>query len=296
MSAWDDAGARGLRARIALDGLSVAAALAERFTTSGPAAHAALRARVEPPASWGWPGDAELAVPTVVLLETRARIEPGELASALGARYLDDPTKSYDAMSHWTLAAIGSGMPWEDAAASATETGVPIGRSAAVRALPIGAYFAGDLDAVSRGALASAAITDPRSDGQATAVLAAYATAHAAEMGAGRAERSGEALIAKTIERSVGEQRAALSLAREALKREDGAARASKDLAASPVVYGIFCAARALIDYPEAVWASALHPEDRNTSCAVAGALVALASGDASIPRAWLLARDPIRR
>ncbi|MFY0568414.1 ADP-ribosylglycohydrolase family protein [Archangium lansingense] len=62
------------------------------------------------------------------------------------------------------------------------------------------------------------------------------------------------------------------------------------------VPYSVWCAARHLDNYAEALWSSVSGYGDRDTTCAIVGGIVALSAGRASIPPAWLEAREPLPR
>jgi ADP-ribosylglycohydrolase len=61
------------------------------------------------------------------------------------------------------------------------------------------------------------------------------------------------------------------------------------------VPFALWCAARHLEDYVEALWATVSGLGDRDTTCAMVGGVVALATGREAIPADWLDAREPLR-
>jgi ADP-ribosylglycohydrolase len=62
------------------------------------------------------------------------------------------------------------------------------------------------------------------------------------------------------------------------------------------VPYAVWCAARHLDDYEEALWSTVSGYGDRDTTCAIVGGIVASSAGRESIPTAWLEAREPLPR
>ena len=66
-------------------------------------------------------------------------------------------------------------------------------------------------------------------------------------------------------------------------------------LASDTVPFCLWCAARHLDNYEEAMWTTVAGLGDRDTTCAIVGAIVALSAGPASIPKEWLEAREPLR-
>jgi ADP-ribosylglycohydrolase len=65
-------------------------------------------------------------------------------------------------------------------------------------------------------------------------------------------------------------------------------------IASDTVPFALWCAARHLDDYAEALWATVAGLGDRDTTCAIVGGIVALSAGRASIPADWLAAREPL--
>ncbi|WP_375743408.1 ADP-ribosylglycohydrolase family protein [Corallococcus interemptor] len=61
-------------------------------------------------------------------------------------------------------------------------------------------------------------------------------------------------------------------------------------------VAAVWCAARHLDSFEEALWCTVAGFGDRDTTCAMVGGIVALSAGRASIPAPWLSAREPLRR
>ena len=60
------------------------------------------------------------------------------------------------------------------------------------------------------------------------------------------------------------------------------------------VPFALWCAARYLDDYEEALWATVSGLGDRDTTCAIVGSIVAMAVGREGIPEAWARAREPL--
>jgi ADP-ribosylglycohydrolase len=70
----------------------------------------------------------------------------------------------------------------------------------------------------------------------------------------------------------------------------------SKVTSADTVPFSLWCAARHLGDYEEALWTTVSGLGDRDTTCAIVGGIVALSCEPAAIPAAWLSARETPRR
>ena len=65
-------------------------------------------------------------------------------------------------------------------------------------------------------------------------------------------------------------------------------------LSCDTVPFALWCAARHLDNFEEAMWTTVAGLGDRDTTCAIAGGIVALSAGAASIPVTWLAAREPV--
>jgi ADP-ribosylglycohydrolase len=285
------------RARLSLDGLSVADAFGEQLLHGGPHARGrAFSERIAPVGRrWMWTDDTAMAISIVEQLAERGGIEPGELARAFARRYVAEPARGYGRGAHEVLAAIAAGAPYEEAARALFRGQGSRGNGGGMRAAPIGAYFAGDLAAAAEHAARSAAPTHAHRDGAAGAVAVAVA---AAAVFAGEREPRAvlEAVCAHTPE---GPTRSGLRQAIELLGAEPFTVAAelgngSAVLAADTVPFAVWCAAAHLGDYAGALWACAGVGGDVDTTCAMAGGIVVGAAGADGIPAAWRASREPL--
>jgi len=285
------------RARLALEGLSVADAFGEQLLHCGPRARAeAVGDRKDPPAKrWIWTDDTAMASSIVEVLASEGGIDPDVLALAFARRYVADPARGYGRGAHEVLAEIASGEPWIAAAAQLFGGQGSCGNGGGMRAAPIGAYFAGDLDATVEHARRSAAPTHAHPDGAAGAIAVAVA---AAAVFAG--ERDPRALLELVVARTpAGATRETLARAIPLLRAEPITVAAelgngSHVLASDTVPFAVWCAATHLDDYAGAAWACAFVGGDVDTTCAIAGGIVVGATGLAGIPAAWRAAREPL--
>lgn len=62
------------------------------------------------------------------------------------------------------------------------------------------------------------------------------------------------------------------------------------------VPFALWCAARHLDDYVEALWATASGLGDVDTTCAIVGGIVGLSDGGTGIPESWSGAREALPR
>lgn len=286
-------------ARHSLEGLSIADALGQTFFHRE--AEAAIAARRLPVAPWLWTDDTHMAMSVVEVLGQHGCIDRDALASAFARRHTEDPMRGYGAGARRILQAIAAGTPWQQAAGSAFDGCGSMGNGAAMRAAPIGAFFADDLARVAAEARASAAPTHAHAEGQAGAIAVAIAAALATRRSAGERLRDGTELLRQTAEHTpAGAVRDGILKALElGLDGTIAAAAAvlgngAEVLAPDTVPFALWCAARHLDDYEAAIWSTVAGLGDRDTTCAIVGSIVVMRAGPTSIPASWRAAREPL--
>ncbi len=287
-------------ARLSLDGLSVGDAFGQRFFYP-PSVESLIAERALPRPPWPYTDDTEMALAIVEVLAHRGRIDQDALASAFARRYRVDPDRGYGGMAHEILGAIGAGTPWSVAAGRVFGGMGSMGNGGAMRSAPIGAYWADDWDAVVQHACASAAVTHAHPEGQAGAIAVAIAAAWASRKNSGEVTAPGRELLEVALAYTPpGDTRQGLEQAL-ALPPESSVSRAARLLGCglqvtSPdtVPLALWCAARHIDNYEEALWATVSALGDRDTTCAIVGGVVVMATGKWTIPEEWLEAREPL--
>jgi ADP-ribosylglycohydrolase len=288
------------RARLALDGLSVGDAFGERFYVVPGSLDAVIEARRMPPGPWAYTDDTIMALSIVEALERDGAIDKDQLASAFVARYLNDPGRGYGQLAHFVLASISGGLSWSEAAASVFEGEGSKGNGAAMRAAPIGAYFADDLDTAAREARASAEPTHAHADGQAGAVAVAVSAAIAARMGEHRATRSGKDLLETAHALTPdGPTREGIARARSLFADRASITHAARVLGAGELLlssdtvpFALYAGAVGLGNVADTLWSTIAGGGDLDTTCAIAGSIAALSAG--SVPAEWIAQREPL--
>jgi ADP-ribosylglycohydrolase len=289
------------RARLSLDGLSVGDAFGERFFGHPHQARVRIEARALPEAPWRWTDDTAMALSIVEQLEAAGTVEPGALAARFAERYAAEPGRGYGGGAHGILGALLRGEPWERAAASAFGGEGSMGNGAAMRVAPLGAFFADEpLERVVEEARRSALPTHQHPEGQAGAAAVAVAAACAVRIRDGRLapEQLFDRVLAHTPAGSTREglaRAAALPLDAPVADVADALGNGSGVISADTVPFTLHCARRHLDDYEAAMWTTVAGLGDRDTTCAIVGGIVALAS-EAPIPESWLAAREPLGR
>jgi ADP-ribosylglycohydrolase len=289
------------RARLSLEGLSVGDAFGERFFGPVRAIQARLQSRDLPPPPWRYTDDTAMALAIVVVLSRHDRVEPDDLARAFGRRYAEAPGRGYGRGVRDTLEALHRGEDWRVVAPRAFGGTGSMGNGGAMRAAPVGAYFADDAQALVENARLSAVVTHSHAEGIAGAIAVAAAAAFACRRHASPEQVSGIDLLAFAHDLTPpSETRDGIAAAR-ALPPDatvDAAAQrlgsGVKILAQDTVPFSLWCAQRNLDDYAQALWDGVAGLGDVDTVCAIVGGIVVLTTGVASIPHAWRSAREPL--
>jgi ADP-ribosylglycohydrolase len=285
------------RARLSLEGLSVGDAFGERFFSAQGEWLIAHRAMPREP--WHYTDDTAMALSIIETLDLHGGIDCDALARRFAQRYRDDPDRGYGGMAHRILTEIESGVPWQDAAGRAFRGEGSMGNGGAMRVGPVGAYFADDFDAAVENARRSAQVTHAHPEGQAGAIAVAVAAAQAWRVRESAASDGGSSVLEAAVERTPpGKTREGLIVASK-LPRDEPVDSAVEVLGNGSMVvshdtvpFALWCAARHLDDYEEALWTTVAGLGDCDTTCAIVGSIVALAVGSEGIPEAWVRARE----
>ena len=280
---------RMMRARRALDGLSVGDAFGERFFMPPERARWLIAERAMPAAPWRWTDDTAMALSIVETLRDHGSIVRGVLAKAFARRFALEPWRGYGGGALMVLEAIDGGVPFDQAARMAFGEG-SMGNGAAMRVAPLGAYFADDLARATAEAAASADPTHVHPEGRAGAIAVAVAAAVCAQ----RPADIFEAALAYTPDGKTREGIEAASRLPPETSPVDAATKlgnGSRVVAWDTVPFCLWCAARHPGDYEAALWCTVEGLGDRDTTCAIVGGIVAC---NAEIPNAYLEAREPL--
>lgn len=286
------------RTLLSLDGLSVGDGFGECFFTSPAVIDLRLEHKGAPSAPWFVTDDTIMALSIVRCLKRYGHIEQDALARAFAREYARDPRRGYGGTAHGILRSIEEGTPWQTAAGRVFDGQGSCGNGGAMRAAPIGAYFADDYDRIITEAKASAEVTHAHPDGQAGAVAIALAAAwmvHEQKMDA----KPSHSIIEFVLEHlphtdTYYRLKKAIEMPLEISPRTAALilGNGSGVIASDTVPYCLWCAARHPNNFEEAMWTTVGGLGDRDTTCAIVGGIVALSAGRGSIPEDWLKARE----
>ncbi len=274
------------RALASLRGLAVGDALGSQFFV--PAHYPLLKRRELPPGSWQWTDDTEMACSVVAVLARHERIDQDALAASFAEHH--DFDRGYGPAVNRMLRLIREGGDWRELAAALFNGQGSWGNGAAMRIAPLGAWYADDPEQATHQAEISAYPTHQHRE----AVVGAMAVAAAAALAAAPAgpptpEALLDGVIALVPRSAVG---AGLRRARDMLDYGDAGTVAAvlgsgrRTSAHDTVPFALWSAARGLGDFATTFWTTAQVGGDVDTTCAIAGGVVASAAAGAP-PAAW---------
>lgn len=272
-----------------LEGLSVGDAFGERFFGYPDQVVPLIQARSLPEGIWEWTDDTAMGLSVVRTLGQHGRVDSSSLALAFAREYAREPRRGYGRGAVQVLSAIQNGSDWRGAARALFGGMGSHGNGAAMRAGPVGAYFAHDLPRCVLEAERSAEVTHAHPDGRAGAIAVALAAAWAVS-GSGSLL---EAVLTHTPDGRVRDGlRRALDLPNCSPVEAAAQLGSGREVSAADTVpFALWCAAHHPDDYPQALWATVSGLGDRDTTCAIVGSIVALRS---PVPPEWLRRREPL--
>ncbi|MEU3401614.1 ADP-ribosylglycohydrolase family protein [Streptomyces filamentosus] len=250
---------------------------------------------------WPWTDDTAQALVLVrELVRGGGAVDQDRFARALAAAYADDTHRGYGASMHDVLRRIGAGEPWRDVVAGQFGGQGSWGNGAAMRVAPLGAWHAADLDAAAAYAADQAVVSHHHPEAVAGAVAVALAAALAARSRGGPAPARPDLLRAVAARLPDGDVRSGLRIAAR-LPGRTSVRHAAEVLGSGyrmsgpdTVPYALWCAAGHLDDLEDGLWATVTGRGDIDTTCAIAGGVIAARTGAAALPPAWHEAREPL--
>ncbi len=246
---------------------------------------------------WLWTDDTAMALEVVANLREFGEINPDALARGFSRRYLAQPNRGYGGAMFALLPELGR-LDWRDESPKLFEGTGSFGNGAAMRAAPIGAYFADNPERVAQEARKSARVTHAHPEGVAGAVAVAMAAcfmARARESGADVVDLLGEVLpyLPDSEVRLRCEQAQQMGDATsEQVADVLGSGQAVT--AMDTVPFCLWCAHHEGAYFEEAMWHTVAGLGDRDTTCAIVGGIVGARVGTDGIPREWREKREAL--
>lgn len=287
------------RAKCSLEGLSVGDAFGETYFVNPDLVERLIAERALAARTWNYTDDTMMALSVFSVLRQRGYIDQPTLARSFAERY--DSSRGYGPAMHRLLWEIKSGEDWAERAQSLFEGQGSFGNGAAMRVAPVGAFFADDIEAVVDQAARSAVITHMHAEAVAGAIAVAVAVARACELRRWMTSLGGSEFLDSVLPYIPESE--VRSKVRQARDMSDSA---SVQFAASvlgsgvrvsaqdTVPFALWCAAKHLSSYEEALWLTVSGLGDRDTTCAIVGGIVACRTGMEGIPGEWLKSRETL--
>ncbi|MET8576625.1 ADP-ribosylglycohydrolase family protein [Streptomyces sp. NPDC005012] len=286
-----------------LSGLAFGDAFGDRwFAVLRQEGPTALETRTLPPQPlWRWSDDTAQAVVLVrELVEGGGIVDQDRLALRLADAYAEDTHRGYGASMHDVLRRIRAGEPWREVVAGQFGGQGSWGNGAAMRAAPLGAWHAADLDATAEQAARQAAVSHHHPEAVTGAVAVAVAAALATRGRGGPAPAGPDFLRAVADRLPDSDVRSGVRIA--ARMPEHTSVRHAAEVLGSgyrmsgpdTVPFALWCAAGHLDDLEEGLWVTVAGRGDIDTTCAIAGGVIAARTGVTALPPAWHAAREPL--
>ncbi|MCX4450931.1 ADP-ribosylglycohydrolase family protein [Streptomyces sp. NBC_01789] len=288
-----------------LAGLAFGDAFGDRWfgilRREGPAA---LETRILPPEPmWRWSDDTAQALVLVrELAEGGGAVDQDRFARRLAEEYAADTHRGYGASMHDVLRRFGAGESWHAVVTAQFEGMGSWGNGAAMRVAPLGAWHAADLDAVADQAARQSVVSHSHPEAAAGAVAVALAAALATRSRGGPAPERADflrevaALLPDSDVRS-GIRIAARMPAHTSLRHAAEVLGSGYRMSGPDTVpFALWCAAGHLDDLEEGLWRTVEGRGDIDTTCAIAGGVIAARTGVAALPASWHTAREPLPR
>ncbi|MDX2853651.1 ADP-ribosylglycohydrolase family protein [Actinacidiphila glaucinigra] len=284
-----------------LYGLAHGDAFGDRwFFASREEREGAIAHRVTPrDVPWYWTDDtAQALVLFGHLTANGGSVGQDALAAGLAGAYAADPYRKYGPSMHDVLRRVGAGEPWADVVAEQFGGQGSYGNGAAMRVAPLGAWLAADPEGAAEAAAAQAAVSHHHPEAAAGAVAVALAAAFAARSRGGPAPRDLLAAVADRVPdsdvrsglRTAGRFPEGTSVRHAAEVLGSGYGVSAPDT----VPFALWCAARHLDDLEGGLWETVAGLGDMDTTCAIAGGVIAARTGIDELPPAWRAALEPL--
>lgn len=280
-------------AKQALNGIAIGDCFGQTYFLEPATAAARIENRDILKEPWHFTDDTVMGIGVYRILENYEGINQEKLAAIFGRNYALDWHRGYGGTAHSILRALSEGENWKEVAPKAFDGMGSMGNGAAMRAAPIGAYFADDFEKVIQHAKASAEVTHSHLEGITGAVAAALGTAFLINKKSGSYFGEGAEFlldIAKLLPES--DTKSKIRLAATIKKSStiefvvSVLGNGSTVTAQDTVPFCLWCAAYFYQSLEEALWKAVSALGDRDTICAIVGGMVA--GYDNSVPSSWM--------
>lgn len=270
-------------AKQALDGIALGDCFGQTFFIKEEEAYQRIKERRILEEPWHFTDDTVMGIGVYRVLEKYKEINQDKLAEMFGKNYLLDWHRGYGGTAHSILREIGEGGDWKKAAAKVFDGMGSMGNGAAMRAAPIGAYFADDLDKVKEQAKKSAEVTHSHIEGVAGAIVVALGAAFMLNKREGKYCGEGKTFLHDIGDMLPESDTKYKILSAASIKKESKIefvvsvlGNGMKLTAQDTVPLCLWCAAYYYENLEEALWKAVSALGDRDTICAIVGGIIAL--------------------
>jgi ADP-ribosylglycohydrolase len=296
---------RLIRTRWSVEGLSVGDAFGESLFFQGASSYSIhsltkmITERIPPSSRWFYTDDTQMALSIVEVLHQCGEIDQDQLARSFARRF--DSQRGYGPAMYKLIPQFQGGCPWQSAARSLFNGQGSYGNGGAMRVAPVGAFFADDLEAVVENAQRSAEVTHAHPEASAGAIAVATAAAMAWRLRGTDPLPRGLDFLGLILP-SIPESQVREGVARAGNISPDTyiwdvvseLGNGSGISAQDTVPFVLWCAARYMDNFEEALWLTASGQGDMDTNCAMVGGIVATYTGFEGIPAKWLRHREAL--
>lgn len=275
-------------------GNSIGDAFGESFFGPEDAVYNAIHFREIPQTTWEFTDDTVMAIAIYTSLETFGEINQDFIAKAFARNYHLDSNRGYGPAMHRTMRAIEAGENWKEVSKAAFSGMGSMGNGGAMRAGLIGAYFYDDLNKVTTQAFLSSEITHANEEGCVGAMAVAIATAINTQLQIDNETLEPNEFIKKVVAQLPDcDTTSKIKKSITVLPNYDIRTVVSilgngvKMIAQDTVPISIWIAAHHQTDFQEAIWRAVSALGDRDTICAIVGAITIMNTKDENIPVDW---------
>ncbi len=275
----------------ALDGLSLGNAFGNLFYKAS--VRKGLTRRALPEGPWPWTADTAMAVAVFQTIEENDAIVENSLIGIMVNEFLNDTFRSYGNAMFQILNLLSQGQDWRYISPEFANGGSH-GNEAAVRAICVGAYFAGDINRCREEAEKSAVVTHFHKEARCGAIATAVC-AHLMLTAPGIGKNKLLQAVIDHLPDTQLRERLKLSLT---LSPDDLPlaimllGNGDKAAALDTVPLALWIAAHYRDDFEEALWTAATAGGDTDSIGAIVGGLCALTAD--ALPALWLSRREPL--
>lgn len=291
------------RARTSLEALSLADAFwcaQDRGANGPPLVEAVAHDGTAPRTPWQGSDQTAMALALHDELASDGQVEPDRFVRRLVRRHAAAPVRAAVTGFARFCQEVASGRDWRVVRHENVGRRGALDADAALRAAPLGAYFADDLDRVVEQARLQAEATHGHPEGQAGAVAVAVAAAMAWRLRELPREEAARGLLeevrARTPDGNTRDMVAHVLKALEAGRGAGGMARSDTPSLTAWDFTGfvLWRATETLDDFAGALWGSATRSAADQATCPTVASIVVLRRGRAALRPEWLAAREPL--